>query len=481
MNNGVLQFSLGLATGGFLNPLNATASKLAGFIGGFISLGAISAGVMSAIERGAALQHLSKRTDTSVGSLYMLKRGFEAVGLEADAVGPILFKMQKSLGGVNEYGVDTRSVFHRMGLSIDELKKLNAPQQLQAIASALAKLNSISAASAAGGIFGREGAAQMVQLSRSNSEFGEALAKGQRYAALWEKLAPLADKFERSMKFIAMEMDVIVTEAATQLLPSIQAVADAVSKINFTKIAQNLGETILTITEIFKEGKFGDVLAQAFIAGVEKASNFIGGVFGSSSYWKGIWDVMSGEFLVAIGTMMSVAEVFTATIAATLDKVIHPKTDWSVLYQQNYDFLDKSLGKFSGANLTYAGGQSVIKGVKEQAGAVADAYKNSGGPEQDKFMAMIGGIRGRAKKLAGTVGESVDTKKLGDALSPSTSHYKPEVTAFEKMGFVMGGANPLLDLNRRTASGVEKTVNLLTGIRSLLGGDNAGSGPVNAI
>ncbi len=482
MNSGILQFSLGLGAGGFLGPLGVAGAKLKGFIGGLVSVGAMYEGVMSQIERGAALEHLHKRTDTSIGDLYKLGRGFQAVGLEADAVGPILFKTQKALGGVNEYGVDTKSVFHRMGLSIDALKKMNAPAQLQAIAGALAKLNTTAAASAAGQLFGREAAGQVVQLARSNAEFSEAIAKGQRYAALWEKLAPLADKFERSLKYVGMEIDAIWTEAATQLLPIIQSIINVVSKIDFSRVARTVGETILTIAEIFKEGAIGDVLAQGFIAGAEKASNFITGLFGSGEYWKGIWDVMKGEFLVALGTMMTVSEAWIAANAATIEKVLHPSKSWKDLYQNNMAGMEKGLGKYSAANMTYSGAQSIAGGVKEQAGALADAFKNSGGPEQDKFMSMIAGLRGRAKNLAGQTGEAPDKNKPGDALEATGQHYKPEANAFEKMGFVMGGANPILELNRRMATGIDRTVSALNKISGqLAGGGDANHSLVNLI
>jgi len=481
MNSGVLQFSLGLATGGFLNPLNSTIGKLAGFIGGMVSLGAITEGVMSAIERGAALEHLSKRTDTSVGSLFKLEKGFEAVGIEADSVGSVLFKLRKSLGGVNEYGEDTRNVFYRMGLSIDALKKMNAPQQIQAIAAALAKLNISGASNAAGSIFGREGAAQMVQLSRSAGEFSDAMRKANQYSALWEKLAPAADHLERSMKFVRMEIDVIGTEVATQLLPMLQGCVDAISKINFTKIASGLGETILTIKEVFVEGKLGEFLSQGLLAGLEKFANVVGGILGNPSYWKGLFDVMVGEFQVAIGTMISAAEVYGATITAVFDKAAHPGTDWGVLYQQSFAAIDKGLGKFSGGNLILSGVQSMTKGVKEQAGALADAWKNSGGPEQDKFGSMVAGLHGRAMKRAGQPGEAPGEAPAGSNFATAQNHYKNESNIFEKMGFVTGGsANPMIDLSRRTASATEKTVNLLTSIRSLLGGAG-GAGAVNQL
>jgi len=173
----VLEFSLGLATGAFVGRIDEATAKLKGFIGGLVSLEAVSEGVMSAIEKGAGLEKLSKRTGESVSSLYELQAGFKAAGLSAEDVGATISHMQRSLGGINEMGERTPDIFRRLGLNIDELKKQNAPQQLSAIVGAMARLNPSGQMAAASSIFGRADAGNIAALTRSTGEMAEGMQK----------------------------------------------------------------------------------------------------------------------------------------------------------------------------------------------------------------------------------------------------------------------------------------------------------------
>ena len=201
MSAGVLQFALGITTGSFFGVMDRAQQTVGGLSKSFLSLPGLGValgsalasisslesvvdGMFKAIERGAELDHLSRRTGTSVASLYELQKGFKAVGLTAEDVGPLIFKLQKSLGGINDFGEDTRSTFFRIGLDIETLKRMDAPRQLAAISQALSHLNATGAASAAGTIFGREGAANMVQLSRGMTDFSAAMAQAKQDADL---------------------------------------------------------------------------------------------------------------------------------------------------------------------------------------------------------------------------------------------------------------------------------------------------------
>jgi hypothetical protein len=91
------------------------------------------------------------------------------------------------------------------------------------------------------------------------------------------------------------------------------------------------------------------------------------------------------------------------------------------------------------------------------------------------LMGMIDGLDATARKrLKG--GAAGAGGKNADSLEAASNHYKPEATSLEKMGFVMGGgSSPILELNRRTATGVEKTVTLLGKISGQLSGAFGGA------
>ena len=86
MPDNKIEYSLGLSTNDFLGALSKAACGLAGLAGACgvtVSAGAAFAGILQQIEKGAALNDLSKRTGESVDSLFKLQRGFTLAGANA--------------------------------------------------------------------------------------------------------------------------------------------------------------------------------------------------------------------------------------------------------------------------------------------------------------------------------------------------------------------------------------------------------------
>ena len=119
----VLEFTLGLQVNKFLEGMNLGAGSIISMAKVSEGLKVVMEGVWGQIEKGAALNDLSKRTGETVGTLFQLQKGFVAAGLGADAVGGAIFMLNKSLGGVNEMGEKTEDIFHKAGLSVADLKK----------------------------------------------------------------------------------------------------------------------------------------------------------------------------------------------------------------------------------------------------------------------------------------------------------------------------------------------------------------------
>src|SRR5689334_9273447 len=111
----LLQYTLGLATSNFLNALGPVGASVKGLAGSLVSVGAVMNGVFSQFERGAGLEHLSRRTGETVSDLYEMEKGFKAVGLSADSLPHTLLMMEKALGGFNEMGEPTKDIFAGLG------------------------------------------------------------------------------------------------------------------------------------------------------------------------------------------------------------------------------------------------------------------------------------------------------------------------------------------------------------------------------
>ena len=500
MNAGVLQFSLGLTAGGFLGVLDKATNKVGGLtrsalslpglgaaLGGTIasigSLQAVVSGVFNAIEKGAALDYLSKRTSTSVASLFELQKGFKAVGLSADDVGPMIFKLQKSLGGVNEYGEDTRSIFFRMGLSIDQLKKMNAPAQITAISKALGNLNAQGAAAAAGVIFGREGAGNMVQLAHSTNEFAQAMVEAQHDAQTFERNAETFRHLSRSLDVLKNKTNTLFAGMAEGAAPAIQMIVDQLNSIDLSGVGEKIGKIFTAFTEAFREGKISDLIALSITTGFqmalaaapvlfEKLGYFLLKVFETpleylqagmtyvvemamegfsklEDIFHKIVNILSAGIEYGLQKMVEgLAKIpklnkalgIAGFTADSFDKILADKNAANPQKEQyKADSFSRILGdeKKNGLKFNVGAGEFGLDDISKDADArwkeMKEKLKNISAP----LMNFVDGLVARAPKVNG----KVNGKNNGQDLTTTKSQYKPEFTALEKMGFVMGGSN----------------------------------------
>jgi hypothetical protein len=458
MNAGVLQFSLGLATGGFLGPLGSISGHLKGFIGGLVGFGALTAGVMDAIKRGADLEALSKRTDTSVASLYQLQRGFQAVDLEAGSVGGVLFKLQKSMGGVNDEGQDTKSIFARLNLDIGALKKMGAPQQLLAIAGALSKMNISGASAAAAGIFGREGAASMVQLSRSTGEFSEAMRKAQADAQRFQRNAEAFHALEKGLTNIRSKVQVLFAGIADGLAPGLQAIEDMIAGIDLSSVGEQIGKIFGAFVQAFKEGSLAELIALTITTGfqigvdalppvLEKIGSMLIKVFETPLTYlqEGIQYAVESAAHALAGNkfLKAVLLVMSPGTVANLNYIGDPgKPNWKEIVANR---------KQSGLAFDLGTGEFGLGGIDADANkrwlAAIARIGNIAAP----LAAMIDGLAGRARKPVKMPWDENFSGGESLAVRGGKGVFKPEANLFEKMGFITNGsgANPLLDSTRR--------------------------------
>ena len=310
MNNGVLQFALGLQTGGFLSSLSSASNATNAFFGVAAgSFAGFTAGIMEGIGKGAALEKLHKQTGESVGDLYRLEKGFEAVDVAAENVGPAVLAMQRALGGTNELGENTADIFRRMGLSATELKRVGAAQQITQITTALGKLNSSDASKAASSIFGRQNAASMLQIARSADDFQKAIKEAGPQAAVFERVAASFSKIDRLVVSIKSNFGNFFVGIAAGLTPELDAA--------LTKIKGFSDKVGPAIAGAVASGHVGDLLDDALEAGFEQ-----GGYYGTRIFEAlaiGFGDALTAALKVVfvnMGNMASIGLANTAAIAA---------------------------------------------------------------------------------------------------------------------------------------------------------------------
>jgi hypothetical protein len=246
-----LEYSLGLATSNFLGPIVGANQALELFGKAISGIGAVAGRVFSQIERGGSLWDLSNRTGESVENLFKLQFAFEQSGVAAGNVGNTLLRFQKSLSGVGEMGENTAEAFAALGLSVEELRGISAPEALLKVFEALNKLPRESATGVASTLFGRGAAGDVLQLARDSKDVGENLKYSAEQAKLFQANAKAFDAFGDALGRIKLQVDGIFANLAAEITPALNAIGPAI-----------------------EQNKLGDLLEAELTVGFAEAINF---------------------------------------------------------------------------------------------------------------------------------------------------------------------------------------------------------------
>ena len=454
MSSGVLQFTLGMAAGGFVSGIGQANSALTGFLGSMVSLGAVTAGVMGAIEKGAALEHLHKRTGESVADLYKLEKGFTAAGLSADDVGGALFHMQKSLGGVNEMGESTADIFKRLGLDVGKLKTQGGAEALKEITNSLGRLNQSDAASAASSIFGRQQAGNMIQLARSTEEFAGGMKSAATNAATFQRNAAAFAHLEITLDKIHGKTKSLFLGIAEGVGPAITNIVDMLNQIDLSGVGLQIGNFLTALTQAFREGTFTELIATSISTGFEI------GVASLPAILEKIGVMLLNIFKTPLNYLQAGLTFMTEKAGELIEKLLaklhlpghafgtegyQARSFGEVLKDQEKDgpqFFEQG----NGLGELGADADKRMQDAKEKIKGISAPLMN-----------MIDGLVSRAPKGEGD-------KSIGRGLNASlgsAKESKPDANMLEKMGFVMGNGHSSTDHARKTSDNTKKTSDLL--------------------
>lgn len=243
---GKIEYALGLTTGGFLGPLGSASARLAGFIGLAGGLGGAMAGIFAEINRGGALKDLSNRTAESVQNLFQLQFAFEQSGVAAGSVASVLQKYRAALSGVGEMGESTAEAFQLIGTSIEDLKRLDAPQALEAVFSGLNKLDRNTAAGVAAKIFGRGASGDILQLARDSEGFAAALKDAAAQGATFDRMANAFDNIGDQLGRLKLQARGIFLGLATDIGPALNGIFTTLADRDFQTLGK-IAELSLTV------------------------------------------------------------------------------------------------------------------------------------------------------------------------------------------------------------------------------------------
>ena len=475
----MLLFTLGLNAGTFVGPLGTADAKLKAFIGSAIGLGAVIEGVQKVLERGAGLAKLSDQTDTSIASLYRIQRGLQYIGLGAEDAGNMIFMLNKSLGGINDNGEPTAAVFSQIGLSIDRLKKMDAPQQLLSIANAVQHLDSASATSAAGKIFGRFNAREFLELSANANEFADALRRGGVQAAIYDRFGHTFEKIHSLVGDLKENFSGIFLGLAAGVAPALENVVKMLDNLDLSKIGQWIGTFVTALTQAFREGTLSELIGDSLKLAFDTLLAYAPGVFEKIGFFLLKAFATPLEYLQA-GMEYALQEAANVAMSKMVDNKLfrllfaHDPVAGEIMNQAsqmagNSSFSDMLAdAKKNGPLFNLGSGDFNLDGINKHANDQLSAAQASMKDKWKNYGAELIGLASRAAQPDAARKSAGSKYTLG-------AGFIPEHTALEKMGFVFrGGAGA--DPSTQTARNTSRMVGLLQNISDKMNGTHGGEG-----
>ncbi len=232
----------------FSGSMSAMATLSDGAGAAFASLAAAVAalagtfeGLKTVTELGSQFHDMSLRTGETVGSLTILQEAFKEAGLGADGVEPFFLKLENAMGGVNEEGGKTDAAFEALGVSVNQLKGLDAIGQMEALQKGFAGIADQSdRVQVARNLFGKSGA-QTLSLIGEPKALDEARQRAGPLADLMERNAGAFHVLGDAAGALKLDFAELFGGALSQIAPTITSMLNKIGSIDFTGIGEGVG------------------------------------------------------------------------------------------------------------------------------------------------------------------------------------------------------------------------------------------------
>lgn len=439
-DDGKIQYTLGADAGGLMSALGSSLGRLSALAAGFVSLGAVAAGVWRAIESGSLLTDLSARTGESVRDLYLLQQAYTVVGNSAEAVTTDLFKLQQVLGEAGAGGKAQSEDLRRLGLSLQQLQGMTGLERIQAVVESLSKMDRTQAASVASGLFGRFGAGNIMTLVGDAQAFRDTLREAAAEATLVAQNAAAFDQLGDTFGRLKAQAGSVFTGIAAGVVPALQQMVDLARRIDFVGIGTGLGQAIGTALNVIREGKLGEVISLTIQAGFEQGINRASALL--QAFFAAVPTLLSagGNMLGALGNSTTgyLTAGFASYAQSRLDEARTKGEPTAYWEQQVAQFSGLSADSFakskeSAGKMVEKFQQAMVEALQASTtqilpGEASAALANLWQSLVPKAGTVSAGRRGAAAGMeAGTGGSSA-------------SGYTPERTSWEKIGAIIGGS-----------------------------------------
>ncbi len=301
-----------------LNSATAGMKKLigtaVGFAATYVSVRQAIRGSLDIIKLGGELNDLSARTGIAVSSLQVLQQAFADNGVEASKVGQSINKMQRSLVDASKGMGSGKIALDTLGLSAKQLLKLAPEDQFSAISTAIAGMSDpAKQAAAAMAIFGKS-AGELLPIFKAGGAIDDARASLGSLPEIMQRNAEQFDRIDDLLGRMPNKSRQLFAGIGDQLADELLKPLEAINKMDFTVIGQNIGAYFDLALDSFKDGTFGQFIALSIEAGFEQGTTaakvLVDGLFesfgGDGQGWRYVlnavmtFGVKSAEFLINV-------------------------------------------------------------------------------------------------------------------------------------------------------------------------------------
>lgn len=256
-----------------------------------------------ALDLGGEVADLKQQTGQTRTALLQMRNHFRDSGVGIERLRPSINLLQKALAGMNEDGEPTAKIFGQLGLEVNKLRGMAAPEQFAAIGEALQKIkNPADRTAAAMKLFGKSGG-EMLGALNDPAGFTKPLTAAQ---ALLAKNAELMDEVGDAMGRIAENGKGLFIGLAAGLAPALKPLLEAMEQIDFSAIGQRLGNAMAVGLEIFRSGQATEVVVLALKIAAQEFANFYVRI------WRGLGAViaslLANVFRGAVETLAAVTK-----------------------------------------------------------------------------------------------------------------------------------------------------------------------------
>lgn len=245
---------VGAMAGGFGRAVGPLAALAAGFIGARSAVSSFS----DAINVAGKLNELAARTGASAGELAVLQRAFQNAGSSAEAVGPMINRLQRFLVEGAEGGKSQAAAMQKLGLSFDDLRGKSPSEQMQILAERISAVRDPAQRTAlAMEIFGRSGGELMPLLRSMGVEIQNARDQLGGYPEAVTRSAAALDAIGDNFTAIAAKAREFITGALVNIAPELARITEEIAKIDFAAMGMNLADAMQRAYDFFR-GLFAD-------------------------------------------------------------------------------------------------------------------------------------------------------------------------------------------------------------------------------